>query len=594
MKTNHVRHSLLRRTLRGLTLATGLLTAAAPLTRRAHAAPPTSAPGDTTSVALWTRFELAFEATEEPRSPLTDLEVTVDFTAPSGRTLPILGFWDGFRVYRARLQPDEPGAWTWSVRVTRGVDAALAGRRGTFTVTPSRGNNPLHRHGPLRLSADRHSFVHADGTPFFWLGDTAWNGPLKADAKSWQTYLVDRRAKGFNVVQFVTTQWRTASGNADGRPAYYGTEKITVDPIFFRWLDRRVDAINDAGLLASPVLIWAIGGATANLNPGPTLPDDQLILLARYLVARYGGHHVAWMLAGDADYRGDKAARWLKIGRAVFGDKPRHLVTMHPGGRMWVADEFRKEPWFTFNGYQSGHGVGDESWRWLVEGPPATDWKKEPAVPSVNLEPNYEAHLARATGKPFDARAIRRAAYSSLLIAPPAGVSYGAHGLWSWETEPTWPMTHPYTGTAPPWHEALRLPGATSMQHLGKLFRALRWWTLRPAQELLAEQPGAAKGAADRFILAARSETERLVIVYVPEGGDVKLDLPKLGASGDAGGGAPALVATWFDPVTGARKPAGRVAPTGPQVWKAPRPDQDWVLLLAPSGGSTAGKASPK
>nr|MBA2355903.1 DUF4038 domain-containing protein [Acidobacteriota bacterium] len=42
---------------------------------------------------------------------------------------------------------------------------------------------------------------------------TAWNGVMKADAKSWDSYLRDRLGKGFNVIQYVTTQWRTAAGN---------------------------------------------------------------------------------------------------------------------------------------------------------------------------------------------------------------------------------------------------------------------------------------------------------------------------------------------------------------------------------------------
>ena len=34
----------------------------------------------------------------------------------------------------------------------------------------------------MRLSPDRHYFQHAGGTPFFWLGDTVWNGPLLSAA----------------------------------------------------------------------------------------------------------------------------------------------------------------------------------------------------------------------------------------------------------------------------------------------------------------------------------------------------------------------------------------------------------------------------
>ena len=227
-------------------------------------------------------------------------------------------FWYGARNWKVRFAPEETGKWTYRSRSSKADDAGLNGQSGSFDCAAYAGRNPLYLHGGLKVSDDRRYLAHADGTPFFWLGDTAWNGVLKSDPGSWDLYLRDRVAKGFNVVQYVTTQWRTASGNADGRPAFYGREKISIDPVFYQWMDERVDAMNDLGVVAVPVLIWAIAGATAMLNPGNMLPDDQIITLARYMVARYGAHHVVWFLAGDADYRGEKAERWKKIGRAVL------------------------------------------------------------------------------------------------------------------------------------------------------------------------------------------------------------------------------------------------------------------------------------
>ena len=174
---------------------------------------------------------------------------------------------------------------------------------------------------------------------------------------------------------------------------------------------------------------------------------------------------------------------------------------------MWVADEFRDEPWFSFNGYQSGHNDSAESMRWHAEGPPSQGWKKEPHHPEINLEPNYEAHIARPSMKVFDAHAVRRAAYWSLLIAPPAGVSYGGHGIWSWELKPNPPMTHPYTGTAPPWHEAMKHPGSTSMKHLKDLFSSLEWWRLRPDQDALVDQPGGSPPTGSSLPPGARAAT---------------------------------------------------------------------------------------
>ena len=56
------------------------------------------------------------------------------------------------------------------------------------------------RHGPVRVSREhRTCLAHADGTPFFFLADTVWNGALLSTERDWADYLEDRRAKGFCV-----------------------------------------------------------------------------------------------------------------------------------------------------------------------------------------------------------------------------------------------------------------------------------------------------------------------------------------------------------------------------------------------------------
>ncbi len=55
-------------------------------------------------------------------------------------------------------------------------DKGLHGITGQVKVKPYKGTNPLYTHGPLRVTANRRFLEHADGTPFFWLGDTWWMG----------------------------------------------------------------------------------------------------------------------------------------------------------------------------------------------------------------------------------------------------------------------------------------------------------------------------------------------------------------------------------------------------------------------------------
>jgi len=61
-------------------------------------------------------------------------------------------------------------------------------------------------HGPLRVSADGRQLQHANGAPFFWLGDTAWLMPQRLNRAEVKDYFENRRAKGFNVIQCCLVQ----------------------------------------------------------------------------------------------------------------------------------------------------------------------------------------------------------------------------------------------------------------------------------------------------------------------------------------------------------------------------------------------------
>jgi len=299
-----------------------------------------------------------------------------------------------------------------------------------------------------------------------------------------------------------------------------------------------------------------------------SLPDDQAILLARYMVARWGAHAVAWILGGDGDYRGSKAERWHKIGRAVFGDVPHAPVTMHPGGMQWVWPEFSEEKWYGFVGYQSGHGDSAATLKWLIEGPPAEDWMKLPHHPFINLEPCYENHTAYESRKPHAAEAVRRALYWSLLVAPTAGVSYGGHGVWGWDDGTKEPTDHPGAGKPDPWQKALTLPAAEQMKHLVHYFTTLDFWRLRPCSTVVVNQPGAQE--PKRFIAAARTDQKDLLVLYVPEDRTVEVKLDML---------PPSPNVSWYNPRTGETNTA--VGVVTPNTVQFPTPSEgDWILQL--------------
>jgi hypothetical protein len=505
-----------------------------------------------TEVHLHGVHEAALEASRQREDVMP-----VALVSPSGGERSIHAFRDGGSTWRIRFSPDEVGTWRWS---------APSGAKGEFRCVPYSGENPLYRRGPLRRSEDSRHLVHEDGTPFFWLGDTAWNGLLRSRESDWRRYLATRAEQGFTAVQFVMTPWRAWMPAPDRPIAWEGTEDVRIDPAFFRRLDAKVAEVNAQGLIAAPVLLWAL----LPTDPGRALAEDDAVRVARYLVARYGAFQAVWFLGGDGRFHEDPE-RWKRIGRAAFpeerGAGGRRLVTLHPCGQQWVGEIFRGEPWFDFIGYQSGHGDSDDDLRWLTQGPPATDWRNEPALPVINLEPNYETHPAYQSCRRFTAREVRRAAWWSVLVSPTAGVTFGHNAIWAWLDEPGVPEGHEGIGVVPSWTDALDTPGIRSMSVLKTFFDVLPWWTLRPAPALIAEQPGL--DAPDRFIAAAASPDGSLAVVYAPVGGRLVLNARALRTPASA---------RWFNPETEEWTDAGRLA--GKRIAFDLPGDADRVLVV--------------
>ena len=514
------------------------------------------------------RFETTLTSVRDYADPLRDVQVTVLLQGPGGARRQVMAFWDGARTWRVRFSPEQTGTWSYRTVASEPADTGLHGQSGRFQVGDYRGGNVLYQRGGPRLSSNRRHFVQADGTPWFWLACTGWNSALLSTTDEWDRYLADRAAKKFTAVQFVMTQWRAGRQDERGMVAFTGVDRIQVNPEFFRRMDSKFDVINEKGLVAAPVLLWALTSRDKE-SPGASLGTEQASLLARYMVARYGAHQVLWILGGDGDYSGANAARWKAIGRATFpAESHPRPATLHPGGMRDPWPEYKDEPWVGFLMYQSGHGNNAAKWKWNATQGPAAGWKIEPARPVMDGEPNYEAHLDYHTRKPIGESQVRRAAWYSLLGGPPAGVTYGAHGIWFWSRKAELPLDHAGTGATQPWWECLDYPGARQMKVMRDILDTVSWWTLRPDRSLLAEDPADPEFLA--WPMPARSQDGRLAVVYLPSNPTVTLNL--------SGFGGP-VTGSWADPRTGAIANAGRWDPAARVAVKTPGAG-DWLLLL--------------
>ncbi len=490
----------------------------------------------------WMKYEISFSSEKEYADPIYDVkDFRITFIAPSGRERIVRGFWDGGTTWKVRFCPDEVGAWKWKSLCTDNKNIGLHGQQGTFECKSNDNKASIFQKGSLIHPAGKYYLAYNDGTPFFWLACTAWNGALKSTDEEWEYYLDHRLKHNYKVIQLVTTEWRGCDKNAEGLTAIEGTGHIKINPEFFKRMDRKIDEANYKGLIVSPVILWALpNGKGRQLSPGYILPLDEAVLLAKYIVARYQGNQVVWTLGGDGKYYDDQEIKWKEIGRRVFNEIDHAPVTLHPHGSSWVGELFVQEKWYDLMGYQSSHSNGEGTVNWINKGPMSKMWSNLKPMPYINMEPNYEEIGFRITDKD-----VRNASYWSLFATPIAGITYGANGIWPWLRDGESILNHTDAPGTTNWRKSLDFPGSMQMDYLYQLMQKLEWWRFFPANEMLASQPG--NSAYNHWVSVLKKDDHSEILIYIPEKETVTLFNPE-GFIYDA---------QWFNPVTNIYFPAG-------------------------------------
>lgn len=496
-------------------------------------------------VPKWGLFEKSFKSQVNYANAIQQCTLKVIFISPLRETNEVYGFWDGGKMWRVRFSPDQPGQWTYRTVCDDPANHRLNNQTGEFVCTSPVGQARFAQHGPVHVAKDHRHFEHADGSPFFWLADVAWNAPRLATQRDWVTYTQVRGGQNFSAVQLAAM----AGTDLNGHSPFSGQSRIVIDPRYFQNLDEKIDMANRAGLLSVIAPLWGNGGVD-------DLPEDQLTLLVRYLNARWGAYDVAWLLA----VKDDHGARWLRIGRDVFGSTAHGPVIISRGELASAFDEFRNESWVDAFGFGLGQNMNSDSIEWLVSGPLHREATAEMARPLINVYPPLENGLAAQGQTRLTANDVRRVAWWSLLLAPAAGVSYGAQDVATWNAVKQ--------SKLPTWQLSLFLPGAKQMAHIAQFVNSTDCSGLRPAPRTVANQPG--RNAPQRYVAVAEDEAKNLGLAYIPEDRTLELNFDALPAS-------PTI--QWLNPRTGQKSPA--VAVVGTRTCQFPTPDAgDWVLVM--------------
>jgi hypothetical protein len=438
---------------------------------------------------------------------------------------------------------------------------------------------PARKLATLKVDSGNRFLVTADGKPFFYLGDTAWELFHRLNREEATRYLEDRARKGYTVIQAV------ALAELDGLndPNPYGNKPlIGNDPLrpdvkdgpandYWDHVDFIVSKANSLGLYIGFLPTWGDKWNGKGKLPEIFTPENAAVY-GEWLGKRYHDAGLIWILGGDRAVENDRHREIMRAMAAGLskGDGGSHLITYHPNGGSGSAEPYHSEPWLSFNMRQNGHAV-EYTGRYDKT---AADYQRTPVKPVLDGEPVYEDHPVAFRPDELGhtiAADVRRPLYWDLFNGA-CGHTYGHHSVWQMYAPGRNPINRPLMS----WAAALDQPGARQMQYGRWLMESRPYLTRVPDDSVLVPDTvvSSVPGAGRYHFSATRDQNGSYAMVYAPVGRKFKVRMDKVTG--------PKVVAWWYDPRTGEASRLGLFDATGTREFTPPNPGEmmDWVLVL--------------
>jgi hypothetical protein len=584
---------------------------------------------------VWEKQELVFTAASAYANPYTDATVWVDLTGP-GFSKRVYGFWDGGNTFRVRVLATAPGAWKWRSG-SNPPDKGLAGKTGGFTAiawTEAEKQANALRRGFVKPTANKHALEHADGTPFFAIGDTwyatgtnrfKWvdddqSRPLGPGA-GFKDYVRYRKAQGFNWVNVIAAfpNWMTDKfgwkvemndaakttvrsawlefgtgsaknmDNEGGRPFVFpgkvpGYEQMfpdvdRVNPEYFRYVDRKIDYLNEQGFV--PFIEVSRRDASLLWKKYHQWPESYARFV-EYIFARYQANNtvlspihldIIHESVSPEDFTAAVGVVMKKYGPPPFG------TLLSSNANPSTLENWGDDSWVTL--HQTGNMREHNNYWYLTEIFQAPNPK-----PALNGEPYYSGYVdARSLGggKGYqygapggtekDDQFVRSSMYGSFLSGGLGGHVYGAEGIWGADIEPTAPTKM--------W-DAFQWNSGAQMKHLRTFAFSIgkRYQDLVPNADLVSPNKTAELLSYEGWAYAARTADRDIFLVYFEKGcRRSQLRGAKLNS---------VYRAQWFDPRQGTFQPVGEGTMRSSVIGMIRLPefpsDADWGLQLVYEG----------
>jgi hypothetical protein len=429
--------------------------------------------------------------------------------------------------------------------------------------------------GPIKISENKRFFTQHDGSPFFWMADTAWELFHRTNREEANYFLTLRAKQGFNVVQAVALAEIDGLNdpNSYGEVPFENIESLSFNQKYWEHVDYIIDLAAEKGIHIALLPTWGDKLFKDSWGVGPEIfSKENAEKFGELIGARYADKkNLIWVLGGDRNPRkdSDDVEIWNRMAKGIKSQSNKDnkiLMTFHPqpnrpgGSSSW----FHQEQWLDFNMHQTGHCPNQPTYRIISH-----DYGLNPTKPTLDGEPLYEEHPncfnAKELGysNPDD---IRRIMYWN-VFAGGAGQTYGCHAVWQMYTLDKKPINGPLK----PWQKSLELPMANQVKHLKNLMLSESYFNRIPDFGLVTSK----QEDDEHFVIGTRDAAGTYAMVYFPTGRETEIDFSILVSN--------KLKAEWFDPRTGVKFPysgvelikgKNRIIP--PSQGKG----NDWVLVV--------------
>ena len=533
---------------------------------------------------VWSPVEIILWSSKDYNNPYVDTTIDAVFTHSDGTRITLPGFWMEGSTWAVRFSPTKVGEWSYTVTCADTANEGLF-KSGTIVASESTKDSDIAKHGFVTTQKDTHYYTHADGTPFFWLGDTNWqaftnlsttvcNYPGCTCGSQFKHIVDDRVEKGFTVYQ---TYFVPEGGNGEKSLWLDSGHKYPDTDVFNDKVDGMFEYLHGEGL----VIALGLGCHTSTMS---RMKLEDFLRFTRYVVARYACYSVVWISGQEITDNSASATAGYSAFECYMeasslieeldGYGHPNSAHMYP---MVIEDEratrLDKEPWHDSWTLQNGHCVIQpvDFYKGYYEARITGVVK-----PFVEGEANYEdINCGGFTGYDLN----RNSAWYAMLSGA-AGFTYGTTGIWASSFS-----TSDYTGwlgdtssfSYDPWYMGLDKPGSFEVSYMKDFFTAIGpWYDLIPQFDSSSAASFLRRGKT----ALAVTEDASLAVAYfyntrTDSTGTIRyLDDTKT------------YDAYWFNPRTGKYIPVATGVHSEDGCYTLPdRPDkQDWVFLLTSLG----------